>query len=87
MQVAKALLDAAAATPSRPQVPSVSHHAISGAEQISQLLQFREDGLTAEIGLAMAKAMKGASNAGIVLVKHTVPSYGRAAVSVWRQQA
>ena len=48
--------------PQRPQRPTISSPAVSGPEEIAGLLTFREQMLTAEIGLAMTRASKGAGS-------------------------
>ena len=62
LQVSKGLLDTAMKAPQRPQRPTISSPAVSGPEEIAGLLTFREQMLTAEIGLAMTRASKGAAS-------------------------
>ena len=62
LQVSKGLLDTAMKAPQRPQRPTISSQAVSGPEEIAGLLTFREQMLTAEIGLAMTRASKGAGS-------------------------
>ena len=62
LQVSKGLLDTAMKAPQRPQRPTISSPAVSGPEEIAGLLTFREQMLTAEIGLAMTRASKGAGS-------------------------
>ncbi|KAK9816668.1 hypothetical protein WJX72_003499 [[Myrmecia] bisecta] len=63
-QVAKALLDAAVRSPSAPSAPSVSVPALTSLARIQELLAYREESLTAELAIAMARAMKAASSQG-----------------------
>lgn len=64
LQVSKSLLDTAMKAPKKPQVPSPAPGEVTDPSIIGQLLQFREDSLTGQIGLAMARAMKGAGPSG-----------------------
>ncbi len=53
--------------PKKPQAVSIAPGAVAAPGAISELLQFREDSLTAQLGGAMARAMKGAGPSGIFL--------------------
>lgn len=64
MQVSKALLDSAMKRPMKPQSVSIAPGAVAAPEAIGQLLQYREDSLTAQLGGSMARAMKGAGPSG-----------------------
>ena len=64
MQVSKALLDSAMKRPKKPQSVSIAPGAVAAPEAIGQLLQYREDSLTAQLGGSMARAMKGAGPSG-----------------------
>ena len=50
--------------PKKPQSVSIAPGAVAAPEAISQLLQYREDSLTAQLGGSMARAMKGAGPSG-----------------------
>lgn len=50
--------------PKRPKAPSPALEDIAAQDAITDLLQFREDSLTGQIGMAMARAMKGAGPSG-----------------------
>ena len=50
--------------PRKPQAVSVAPGGVAAPEAITELLQYREDSLTAQIGGAMARAMKGAGPSG-----------------------
>ncbi|KAL3161189.1 hypothetical protein ABBQ38_009556 [Trebouxia sp. C0009 RCD-2024] len=63
-QVSKALLDTFMKRPKKPQAVSVAPGAVAAPEAIGQLLQYREDSLTAQLGGSMARAMKGAGPSG-----------------------
>ena len=62
--MSKSLLDAATKHPKKPQAVSVVPGGVAAPEAIGELLQYREDSLTAELGGAMARAMKGAGPSG-----------------------
>ena len=64
MQVSKSLLDSAMKRPKEPQLVSIAPGAVASPEAIGQLLQYREDSLTAQLGGSMARAMKGAGPSG-----------------------
>ena len=50
--------------PKKPQSISIAPGAVAAPEAIGQLLQYREDSLTAQLGGSMARAMKGAGPSG-----------------------
>ena len=50
--------------PKKPQSVSIAPGAVAAPEAIGQLLQYREDSLTAQLGGSMARAMKGAGPSG-----------------------
>lgn len=54
--------------PKKPQSVSIAPGAVATPEGIGELLQFREDSLTAQLGGAMARAMKGAGPSGMYLL-------------------
>ena len=62
--MSKALLDNAMKRPKKPQSISIAPGAVAAPEAIGQLLQYREDSLTAQLGGSMARAMKGAGPSG-----------------------
>lgn len=62
--MSKALLDTAMKHPKKPQAVSIAPGAVAVPEAIAQLLQYREDSLTAQLGGSMARAMKGAGPSG-----------------------
>ena len=62
--MSKALLDSAMKRPKKPQSVSIAPGAVAAPEAIGQLLQYREDSLTAQLGGSMARAMKGAGPSG-----------------------
>jgi len=51
--------------PKKPQTVSIAPGQVAGPGALTELLQFREDSLTAQLGGAMARAMKGAGPSGI----------------------
>ena len=67
LQVSKSLLDTAMKAPKRPKAPSPAPQDVASPDVIADLLQFREDSLTGQIGMAMARAMKGAGPSGVLL--------------------
>ena len=64
-QVSKSLLDTAMKRPKKPQAVSLAPGQVAAPGGLSELLQYREDSLTAQLGGAMARAMKGAGPSGI----------------------
>lgn len=75
LQVSKSLLDTAMKAPKRPKAPSPAPQDVASPDVIADLLQFREDSLTGQIGMSMARAMKGAGPSGVLsahLFKDTV---------------
>ena len=71
LQVSKSLLDAAMKQPKKPAAVKLSPAAVTSPEGIAELLQFREDSLTGQLGGAMARAMKGAGPSGKTAVMLT----------------
>lgn len=51
-------------SPKKPQSVSIAPGAVAAPEAIGQLLQYREDSLTAQLAGCMARAMKGAGPSG-----------------------
>ena len=50
--------------PKKPAAVKLSPAAVTSPEGLAELLQFREDSLTGQLGGAMARAMKGAGPSG-----------------------
>lgn len=65
-QVAKTLLDVAAKRPPQPSAPAMGGSAasVSDLALLAALLRFREDSLTAEVAVAIARAAKAAAPQG-----------------------
>ena len=74
VQVSKALLDTAMKRPKKPQSVSIAPGAVAAPEAIGQLLQYREDSLTAQLRGCMARAMKGAGPSGNYTCNHSLPA-------------
>jgi hypothetical protein len=55
--------------PKKPQAVSIAPGQVAAPGAITELLQYREDSLTAQLGGAMARAMKGAGPSGIYSYK------------------
>ncbi len=56
--------------PKKPQAISIAPGQVAAPGALTELLQFREDSLTAQLGGAMARAMKGAGPSGICSYEH-----------------